>query len=237
MNSRLPIGFNRLVPQGSRGNLGALLMGLTMGIVAAPCIGPFVIGLLVHVGNKGEPVYGFFMFFVLALGLGLPYLILGTFSSALKKLPRSGQWMVTVRRLFGLVLLAMALYFVNPLLGQYTAWALVAFLATSAAYLILVEARRASSRVFAGLLGCLGAGLGLAAVLLVPGEPKGRHSLGDLFGRGTGTGPPAREDRDDRRLCRLVPPLQGAGRIYLHRPRGAKRRRGTGQAQAGPDPD
>ena len=169
---RLPIGFNRLVPQGSQGNLGALLMGLTMGIVAAPCIGPFVIGLLVHVGNKGEPVYGFFMFFVLALGLGLPYLILGTFSSALKKLPRSGQWMVTVRRLFGLVLLAMALYFLNPLLGQYTAWALVAFLATSAAYLILVEARRASSRVFAGLLGCLGAGLGLAAVLLVPGEPK-----------------------------------------------------------------
>jgi thiol:disulfide interchange protein DsbD len=169
---RLPAGFNRLVPHSSQGNLGALLMGLTMGIVAAPCIGPFVIGLLVHVGNKGEPVYGFFMFFVLALGLGLPYLFLGTFSGALKKLPRSGQWMVTVRRLFGLVLLGMALYFVNPLLGQYTAWALVAFLATSAAYLILVEARRASSRVFAGLLGCLGAGLGLAAVLLVPGEPK-----------------------------------------------------------------
>ena len=169
---RLPVSFNRLVPQSSQGNLGALMMGLTMGIVAAPCIGPFVIGLLVHVSNRGEPAYGFFMFFVLALGLGLPYLVLGTFSSALKKLPRSGQWMETVRRFFGLVLLGMALYFLNPLMGHYGAWALVAFLAASATYLILVEARRTASRVFAGLLICLGAGLGLAAVLVVPGEPK-----------------------------------------------------------------
>ena len=84
---RLPASFNRLVPRSSQGNLGALMMGLTMGIVAAPCIGPFVIGLLVHVSNRGEPAYGFFMFFVLALGLGLPYLVLGTFSGALKKLP------------------------------------------------------------------------------------------------------------------------------------------------------
>jgi thiol:disulfide interchange protein DsbD len=112
------------------------------------------------------------MFFVLALGLGLPYLVLGTFSGALKKLPRSGQWMETVRRFFGLILLGMALYFLNPLMGHYGAWALVAFLAASAAYLILVEARRAASRVFAGLVVCLGAGLGLAAVLLVPGEPR-----------------------------------------------------------------
>ena len=80
--------------------------------------------------------------------------------------------METVRRFFGLVLLGMALYFLNPLMGHYGAWALVAFLAASAAYLILVEARRAASRVFAGLLVCLGAGLGLAAVLLAPGEPK-----------------------------------------------------------------
>lgn len=168
----LPVSFNRLVPQSSQGNLGALMMGLTMGIVAAPCIGPFVIGLLVHVSNRGEPAYGFFMFFVLALGLGLPYLVLGTFSGALKKLPRSGQWMETVRRFFGLVLLGMALYFLSPLMGHAAAWALVAFLAASAAYLVLVEARRAASRVFAGLLVCVGAGLGLAAVLLIPGEPK-----------------------------------------------------------------
>ncbi|HQJ47125.1 MAG TPA: cytochrome c biogenesis protein CcdA, partial [Ignavibacteriaceae bacterium] len=58
------------------GAYGAFFMGLTMGIVAAPCIGPFVLGLVTYVAAKGDPFYGFLMFFVLALGLGFPYLLL-----------------------------------------------------------------------------------------------------------------------------------------------------------------
>src|SRR3990170_7613738 len=54
------------------GAFGAFFMGLTMGIVAAPCIGPFVLGLVTYVAAKGDPYYGFLMFFVLALGLGFP---------------------------------------------------------------------------------------------------------------------------------------------------------------------
>lgn len=54
------------------GMFGAFFMGLTMGIVAAPCIGPFVLGLVTVVGAKGDPVYGFLMFFFLAVGLGTP---------------------------------------------------------------------------------------------------------------------------------------------------------------------
>ncbi|HLF82852.1 MAG TPA: cytochrome c biogenesis protein CcdA, partial [Blastocatellia bacterium] len=102
---RLPESLNRMATsstQSTSGMLGAFVMGLTMGIVAAPCIGPFVLALLVHVGTKGSAAYGFMLFFVLALGLGLPYLVLGTFSGALKTLPRSGLWMVTVRKVFGL---------------------------------------------------------------------------------------------------------------------------------------
>src|SRR5262249_42619529 len=98
---RLPEALNRLATSSTRstsGMLGAFVMGLTMGIVAAPCIGPFVLALLVEVGTKGSAAYGFMLFFVLALGLGLPYLVLGTFSGALKTLPRSGLWMVTVRK-------------------------------------------------------------------------------------------------------------------------------------------
>lgn len=167
---RLPTSLNRLAaqkPQSTRGILGALLMGLTMGIVAAPCIGPFVIGLLVHVGGKGDPVYGFFMFFVLSLGLGLPYLFLGIFSERLKNLPRSGQWMVTVRQIFGLILLGMALYFLNPLLGSYTSWGLATLSSISSGYLILVQARQAKPLAFAWTLRLLGAGLAVATVLLV----------------------------------------------------------------------
>ena len=98
--------------------LQALSMGLVAGIVAAPCIGPFVLGLLLYVGHTRDPFTGFTMFLTLALGLGFPYFILGLFTGALKSLPRSGDWMVGVKKVFGFVLLALALSFVEPLLGE-----------------------------------------------------------------------------------------------------------------------
>ncbi len=100
------------------GYYGAFFMGLTMGIVAAPCIGPFVLGLVTYVAAKGDPLFGFLMFFVLALGLGLPYLFLAIFSGKIKNLPRAGMWMDAVKHIFGFILLGMALYFLLPLLPK-----------------------------------------------------------------------------------------------------------------------
>jgi len=100
------------------GAFGAFFMGLTMGIVAAPCIGPFLLGLVTYVAAKGDPFYGFIMFFVMAMGLGTPYLILALFSGKIKSLPRAGLWMEGVKHIFGFLLLGMAIYFVNPLLPK-----------------------------------------------------------------------------------------------------------------------
>lgn len=100
------------------GYFGTLFMGLTVGLIAAPCIGPFVLGLLTYVGELGDPVLGFGMFFVLAMGLGTPFLILGIFSGAATKLPRSGAWMVWVRNAFGFILIGMAVYFLEPLIPR-----------------------------------------------------------------------------------------------------------------------
>jgi thiol:disulfide interchange protein DsbD len=100
------------------GTFGAFFMGLTMGIVAAPCIGPFVIGLVTYVAAKGDPFNGFLMFFVLALGLGLPYLVLALFSGKIKRLPRAGDWMEGVKHIFGFLLLGMAIYFLSPILPK-----------------------------------------------------------------------------------------------------------------------
>jgi thiol:disulfide interchange protein DsbD len=97
---------------------GSFLMGLTVGIVAAPCIGPFVLGLLTFVGEMGQPVLGFFLFFTLALGLGLPYVFLALASGSMSKLPKSGEWMEWVKKLFGVVLLGMAVYFLRSVLGD-----------------------------------------------------------------------------------------------------------------------
>lgn len=107
---------NRITSRSGFG--GALFMGLTVGLVAAPCIGPFVVALLAYVGSVGSPLLGFWLFFVLALGLGLPYLFLGGFAGTATGLPRAGAWMVWVKKVFGFVMFAMALYFVNPLLPQ-----------------------------------------------------------------------------------------------------------------------
>jgi len=101
---------------GSRkGYAGTFVMGLTVGFVAAPCIGPFVLGLLTYVGERGSVLLGSLMFFVLALGLGVPFLFLAIFSGSLDRLPRSGAWMVWVRSIFGFILIAMAVYFLRPL--------------------------------------------------------------------------------------------------------------------------
>ncbi|MEK6284830.1 MAG: cytochrome c biogenesis protein CcdA [Acidobacteriota bacterium] len=195
---KLPESLNRFATsstQSTSGILGALVMGLTMGIVAAPCIGPFVLALLVFVGEKGDPVYGFFMFFVLALGLGLPYLVLGTFSGAIKALPRSGMWMVTVRKLFGLVLIGMALYFLMPLLGDYSTYVFVAFFALSALYLILWEAGKTKPKQFAWVLRVVGIGAAVVAVMLalpktieeeIAWQPYSEQALADAKRDGKG---------------------------------------------------
>ena len=122
------------------GYYGAFFMGLTMGIVAAPCIGPFVLGLVTYVAAKADPFTGFLMFFVLALGLGLPYLILAVFSGKIKKLPKSGIWMEGVKHVFGFVLLGMAFYFLLPLLPKsFSGYVLPVFLIITAVYLLVFE--------------------------------------------------------------------------------------------------
>jgi thiol:disulfide interchange protein DsbD len=98
--------------QGRAGLLGALSMGLVIGIVAAPCVGPVVISLITLVAQLSDPVLGGVMFAALAFGLGFPYLVM------LNALPRPGEWMVTVKKGMGFVLIAMAFYFLRPLIGD-----------------------------------------------------------------------------------------------------------------------
>jgi thiol:disulfide interchange protein DsbD len=114
---RMPLFLARRTGTARRGYAGAVVMGLTMGIVAAPCIGPVVLGLLTYVGEMGKPLLGFLMFFTLSWGIGVPFLILGTLSGSIGKLPRSGEWMVWVRKIFGFILIGMAFYFMRHFLG------------------------------------------------------------------------------------------------------------------------
>lgn len=109
---QLPIWLlNRVGGMRKAGHLWIFLSGLCVGIFAAPCIGPPIVALLVKVGQEGNPVSGFFDFFVLSLGLGLPYLVLGTFSGLLSRLPKSGEWLVWVKKSFGVALIGFSVFY------------------------------------------------------------------------------------------------------------------------------
>lgn len=115
---RMPGFLNQAAAKSYSGYFGSLFMGLTLGVVAAPCIGPFVLGLLTWVASLGSPVYGFIIFFVLSLGLGLPLFVLALFSGQLRRLPKAGGWMIWVRKVMGWVLVSMAAYFIRPILPE-----------------------------------------------------------------------------------------------------------------------
>jgi thiol:disulfide interchange protein DsbD len=128
---RMPYGVMQWASRTGEGALGALFMGLSMGVVAAPCIGPIVVALLLYVGARQSVAEGLALFFALGLGLGLPYLALALLAERLRRLPRSGAWLEWMERLFGFLLLGLALHFVSPLLPARAAEVLWAALLVS----------------------------------------------------------------------------------------------------------
>jgi len=149
---RLPGSLTQAAAKSYAGYFGSLFMGLTLGVVAAPCLGPFVLGLLTWVASMGSAWLGFLVFFTLSLGLGLPLFILAIFSGSLEKLPRSGEWMLWVRKLMGWVLVGMAAYFIQPLLPESVGVLLLAAVALAAAvHLGWLDRTTAAFRSFQGL--------------------------------------------------------------------------------------
>jgi thiol:disulfide interchange protein DsbD len=137
---RVPQSLTSVGGKSRQGIFGALFMGLTVGIIAAPCIGPFVLSLLIFVGEQGNPFLGFWLFFTLALGLGVPFLILGTFSGMISGMPRSGVWMVWVKKLFGVILIGMAVYFLEALIpARIYQYVLAVLLIAGGVYLGWIE--------------------------------------------------------------------------------------------------
>lgn len=138
-------------------------MGLTLGVVAAPCIGPFVLGLLTWVASMGSPWLGFLIFFTLSLGLGLPLFLLAMFSGQLERLPRSGGWMIWVRKLMGWVLVGMAAHFLRPVLPSHWGIFLLALVAMAAGlHLGWLDKNQAGFKAFPWLK----RGLGVACMVL-----------------------------------------------------------------------
>ena len=116
---RIPSFISDRLGTGTRkGIIGVFAMGLVSGIVASPCIGPALASLLVYIASTGNKFMGFWMLFVFAWGLGVLLIVLGTFSGTIKALPKSGVWMETVERIFGLLLIGAALYYLRLIISE-----------------------------------------------------------------------------------------------------------------------
>lgn len=110
---RMPAFFGDIQTTGTRrgGHVGAFVIGIASGFIAAPCTAPVLGALLLAVGKGQNVVLGGFLLLVFALGLGFLLMLLGMFSGLLSNLPRPGAWMEWVKRGFGVALLAVGAYF------------------------------------------------------------------------------------------------------------------------------
>jgi thiol:disulfide interchange protein DsbD len=110
----LPSGLlNRLATVGGIGYRGAFLLGLVSGLVASPCTGPVLTGILAWIATTKDLWLGSLAMTSFALGLGVPFFAVGAFAL---ELPKSGRWMLTIKSVLGTVLLIVALYFAGTTL-------------------------------------------------------------------------------------------------------------------------
>jgi thiol:disulfide interchange protein DsbD len=105
--------MGKLSQVGGGGYKGAFLMGLVAGIIAAPCTGPVLSFILTLIAKDGDLVRGAAFMVLYALGMGFPFLVLGTFSSAISSMPKSGKWMESVKSVFGLMMVVAAVYYLQ----------------------------------------------------------------------------------------------------------------------------
>lgn len=104
--------LTRAATAGKGGSLyGVFVMGAASGLVAAPCSAPVMAAVLTWVTATKSGVLGFIYLFVFSLGMCTLLILVGLFSGTVARLPKAGEWMVWVKRIFALIMLAVAEYY------------------------------------------------------------------------------------------------------------------------------
>jgi thiol:disulfide interchange protein DsbD len=109
--------------------IGVSIMGVLSALIVGPCMAPPLMGILLFIGQTGDPVLGGTALFVMSLGMGVPLVILGT--SAGKFMPKAGVWMDIVKAVFGVTMLAVAIWMMERVLPASIImwlWALLLFI-------------------------------------------------------------------------------------------------------------
>lgn len=161
--------------------LGIFLSGLGVGVIAAPCVGPVVVGVLAVVAKRASVPFGLQTMFTLSLGLGFPYLFLAAFSNLIQTLPKSGDWMVWVKKTFGVLLAAIGLNYVLIALAPRVApWVVPAGLLLGGMYLGFMEKSANDRRAFR-LFKRVGGAAALAGAVVMVLQIMAAQSRGIVF--------------------------------------------------------
>ncbi len=151
---------------------GAAIMGVLSALIVGPCVAPPLMGALIFIGKTGDAVLGFFALLGLGLGMGAPLLAIGT--SAGKLLPRAGAWMDSVKAVFGVLLLAVAVLLVERVIPAAFAMALWGLLLiSSGVYLGALTQHGAEASGWSKLWKSLGVALLIYGVLMLVGAAAG----------------------------------------------------------------
>ncbi|HTL98948.1 MAG TPA: cytochrome c biogenesis protein CcdA [Holophagaceae bacterium] len=168
----LPSSLQTKLQGGARkGFGGAFFMGLILGPISAPCVGPFIGAQLIQIAQRGEVAVGALTLFVFALGMGVLFVIGGTASAAL---PRSGDWLTRLKQIMGVVVLGFAAWTLRYLVPDWADWAMWSLVS------LLAAAVLGAFEPAAGLVA--GFRKGLSILALVCGALAGLRGLEAGFG-------------------------------------------------------
>lgn len=179
LQTRLSNTSNRL-PGGAM--IGVFVMGALSAIIVGPCVAAPLAGALLYISQSGDAFLGGVALFFMALGMGMPLILVGASAGTL--LPKAGGWMQGVKNFFGVILLGMALYVVSPLFPavvQMLGWA--GLLIVSAIYLHALDPLPVHTNGFQKFWKGVGViALLLGVALLVGALSGGRDVLQPLSG-------------------------------------------------------
>jgi thiol:disulfide interchange protein DsbD len=180
--------LSRLSNQQRQGTLvGTAIMGALSSLIVTACVAPPLVASLAVIGQSGDVFRGGAALFALSLGMGAPLLVVGASAGAL--LPRAGAWMDTVKQVFGVMLLGVAIWMLGRILPGTVTLGLWAVLAFITGYWLLLAGNRDMTRGTTVVRRGLGALAMVYGMLMLIGALSGRSDpLQPLAGLGAPTG-------------------------------------------------
>lgn len=177
MPSFIQVKLNNLSNKQESGKLiSAGIMGVLSALIVGPCVTAPLVGALIYISQTGDTILGGAALFCLGLGMGAPLLVIGT--SAGKILPRTGMWMEAVKSIFGVLMLAVAIWLLSrilpPLISQLL-WALL--LIVSAVYMGALRQHDKNTTQWQLLWKGLGLSILLIGFIMIIGASTGKSNL------------------------------------------------------------